>query len=154
MKYIVLLTFCFIFIKCNSQTDDMKGELNEPINILSPATPFNLKRDNIFSSLPDSLGGSKVDGFAILTVYIDSSSILRGFEIVKLKIKQKCEGDIILNFVNEKTEQKPFLKEDYPKEVGKYYNVIKDYIDKLSFERNYKEPLNPLNKLTFMVRFN
>jgi len=150
MKYLLLIIYATC-ISCKAQNETKKMN-KEAIDIISPAIPFILERESIFAEMPDSLGGNRTDGVAVLSVYIDSVEQIRGFKILKLKIDQKKTGNI-LSFTNNEMKKESTMKKDYPIDVQKYYDFIKKYIQSISFKRDRNVPLEKSNELTFMVKF-
>lgn len=150
IKYVFLFTSFFLMLQCNMQDKNDRETIEETVEGISPGVPFTLDREKMFLKLPDDFADENVKGIVGLTVYIDSSEKLQGFKIMKLHIESN--GKVDINFVNEFSINRPFSKEEYPKEVQQYYPIIENYIDGLQFEREERIPLRELNEITFIAR--
>lgn len=150
IKYILLFTSFFLLLQCNMQNKNDRETIKETVEAISPGVPFIIDRESIFLNLPDDFADENIKGIVGLTVYIDSTENLQGFKIKKLNVEFNDKVDI--NFVNESGIKRPFSKEEYPKEVQKYYPIIEKYVNGLRFERDERIPLRELNEITFIAR--
>lgn len=150
IKNILPLILCLIMFQCNAQRENDRGTVKEPVEAISPGTPFTLKREKISLNVPDNFAEEDVSGVVGISVYIDNTEKLQGFKIIKLTVE--LGGEVRVNFVNESGINGPIPKREYPVEVQRYYPIIEKYVNELQFERDERIPLKELNELTFIAR--
>lgn len=150
IKTILPLILCLSILQCNGQKESNRGTMNEPVDALSPGTPFTLKRENVYLNLPDGFYKKDVSGIVAISVSFDSSENLQGFKIMKLKVE--TDGEESINFISNSGANKPYPRSEYPEEVQRFYPVIKQYVHELQFERDERIPLKALNEMTFIAR--
>lgn len=152
MRHLSILIIIALFFSCSRQDKKETVEvIKEPsLDLLAPKMPFILDRESIWTSLPDSLGGSNCNGRAGVTVYLDSSKYLMGFVIQKLEIIDE-DGDTVINFLNIEIPIKPIMS--YPTELNMYYKFLDSYIKDLDYARDEKITPKEINKISFLIRF-
>ena len=146
---IIFSLLSMITASCKSQNQSI--ELNEPIDALSPSLPFNIERENVYIDIPDSLGGEDVNGWAGLTIYVDSSKQNIGFRIKKLVINNRNGGNIV-NFIDNHNmiDQK---KSDLPEVIQEYHELFSQYANSVNLKRNIDVKPLKINEISFIVRF-
>lgn len=138
-----LILFCYfvLFISC-SCTGQRKA------NIVQDVPPYFIERNKINISLPDSLGGSKINGFSVIKIYINSSGVPKDFDIMKMNLIN-TDGQAVINYFNESATNKA-----YPSEVLPYLPLLKDYVDQIEIRKNPYIDSTYESEVSFMIRFN
>lgn len=149
-EYVIL--FCIItFLGCEKDVDKGnyrmvngdKIDKNIPAIIDTFTTvPYTIKHKPKFI-IPDSLGGTKLVGFVVLTVEFDSLDNIIDFEIEKLHTQNNSENAI------------DYIKSDKKKDViREYERLCGIYLKKMKFKKNPLTETQNGNMISFLLRFN
>ncbi len=140
--YLIILFVVFNFLESSAQGN---------ITSVQEKLPFKMQRENVFVDVPDSLMRKDQSGFSVVYVVLDDKGSLNDFGIQKLVLKEKS-GAVILDYFNKGLMASD--SSDYPLEVSKFYNLLKQYCNGLEFIRDESVEVNEVNRFSFITRFN
>lgn len=157
IKYISIL-FCFTFFCCQSCKEQNRENLStvEPNNdavryaSVQNLMPYSFERGDMYTSLPDSLGGDEIKGFAVLEAIIDEKAHINEVNIMKISVSQKDSASVVDYYYGKNDS---YDKTTYPEEVKRYYPFLKNYLNSLKIKMNPGVAPDKRNKLVIMVRF-
>lgn len=150
MNYLIFLVFAFTLLSCRAQQNEKlkNNKRNNEIVDIFYSNPYEIICNNECNiTLPDSLGGTNLNGYAGIEIIIDDNS-----NIIELKV-------IRLNLVNINTKENFIdfhrLEEnvsDYPYYIKRYISFIKMYMNNTIQVKKIGVP-NKKNRIILMVRF-
>lgn len=109
---------------------------------LDPVDPvsFNVTRKNPYAILPDSLGATKVKGFAVVKIGLDTRGRIKNFRLLKLKLAGYEKIDY-------------FFRKKLTNRVERYIPFLQQYVNKLTFKKNSLVKPPDISYLSYMIRF-
>jgi hypothetical protein len=145
----LLALITFTYQHCQGQTNK---ELTDTANhtFLPSPVPYTFERNNMYVSLPDSLGGKHIKGFAVMEAIINDKGTVQDCNIMKLIVERKT-GKQEINYFFGKNDV--YNKTSYPKEVERYRPFLLHYLQNLKIVMDPHVKPDEINKFTLMVRF-
>jgi len=122
---------------------EQKDSLGSIISHSVHESPFEISRTSMYLHLPDSLGGRNTSGLTAIQLYINSSSKIDSFHIIKLK-----------TIINGKTKIDFGIGMDMTSDVKRFNPFLSRYLErcvKVSQVKNTKVDTTTL--MTLIVRF-
>jgi hypothetical protein len=124
-------------VSCKSQ---------EPVKIVDPiiSMSYEIVRDSIFSVLPDSLGGSNVNGLVVVRVTINATDLrILELEIKKIKLTNTELKKIIINYPSNLIDSN---------KLNSYYPFLYEYCRKIKIIEKHP-PQYKTTKIDILTRF-
>lgn len=147
---LLIITWCF---SCKGQVrkegEQSIDSINENSIIIDPiiAMPFTVDKKCLNIVLPDSLGGMKATGKALLSIFIDNNGVLRYYYIDIISIHNA--GKELIKWDN--FSHSPKSRIQYPLNVKKYYSFFRSYLETIKIIRT-GQISKEINELSLPVR--
>lgn len=123
-KLIILLIIIFLFLSCIGQNRELKQEINiDSLEIIDPVVslPYEIKNRNQSVTLPETLGGKNMQGYAFIQLQISNNAEILETFIMKLSLK---------NWSNNKAIDYNVSQGSLPSNLNEYVRFFDEYCKK------------------------
>jgi hypothetical protein len=143
---LALLTFSCYGQKNNSSFITKNGAITEIIDPIENI-PFSIKRDSVYTKIPDSLGINQ-KGFTVLELFINDKSKIKKIQILRLYVKSN--DSVFIDYTQDLQNMKH--ETNIPMNIQRYYPFLEEYIKTIKITNTSKNTPK-LSKMSLMVRF-